>query len=76
MQQQRGLLGAPVLCGVGAAFDFFIGRVDQAPRWMQKRGLEWLFRMIKEPVRIGKRYLLTLPHFVAAVAAQRLRGGQ
>jgi N-acetylglucosaminyldiphosphoundecaprenol N-acetyl-beta-D-mannosaminyltransferase len=76
MQRNRAGLEAPVLCGVGAAFDFIIGRVDQAPRWMQKRGLEWLFRLSKEPVRIGKRYLLTLPHFVVAVAAQRLSGSR
>ncbi|MBJ7457910.1 MAG: WecB/TagA/CpsF family glycosyltransferase [Thermoleophilaceae bacterium] len=73
MQANRAQLAAPVLCGVGAAFDFFIGRVDQAPRWMQSRGLEWLYRLFKEPVRLGKRYLLTLPAFVFAVAAQRRR---
>jgi N-acetylglucosaminyldiphosphoundecaprenol N-acetyl-beta-D-mannosaminyltransferase len=76
MQTNRAELNAAVLCGVGAAFDFLIGRVDQAPRWMQSRGLEWLFRVIKEPVRLGRRYLLTLPHFVVAVIAQRLGAGR
>lgn len=73
MQKNRADLDAAVLCGVGAAFDFLIGRVDQAPRWMQSRGLEWLYRAIKEPVRLGRRYLLTLPEFAVRVVAQRLR---
>lgn len=74
MHANRAVLEAPVLCGVGAAFDFVIGRVDQAPHWMQSRGLEWLYRLIKDPVRLGRRYLFTLPAFVFAVAAQRMRG--
>jgi N-acetylglucosaminyldiphosphoundecaprenol N-acetyl-beta-D-mannosaminyltransferase len=73
MHANRGALRPAVLCGVGAAFDFYIGRVEQAPAWMQKRGLEWLYRVIKDPVRLGKRYLLTLPAFVLAVITQRLR---
>ena len=74
MQKNRADLDAAVLCGVGAAFDFFIGRVDQAPGWMQSRGLEWLYRLAKDPKRLGKRYLLTLPSYIAAVLAQRVRG--
>jgi N-acetylglucosaminyldiphosphoundecaprenol N-acetyl-beta-D-mannosaminyltransferase len=74
MHANRAKLEAPVLCGVGAAFDFLIGRVDQAPDWMQSRGLEWLYRLVKEPRRLGHRYLITLPAFVAGVVKQRLRG--
>ena len=48
-----------VLLAVGAAFDFHAGTVKQAPRWMQDRGLEWLFRLIQEPKRLWKRYLIT-----------------
>jgi exopolysaccharide biosynthesis WecB/TagA/CpsF family protein len=48
-----------VLIAVGAAFDFHAGILPQAPRWMQKNGLEWLFRLTKEPKRLWKRYLLT-----------------
>lgn len=73
MQQLRGQLEAPVLIGVGAAFDFFAGRVGQAPRWMQRASLEWLYRIGQDPVRLGKRYLLTLPRFAALVLKQRLR---
>ena len=58
--------------GVGAAFDFHAGRVAQAPAWMQKAGLEWLFRLIQEPRRLWRRYLLYNPYFVARLMLQRL----
>jgi N-acetylglucosaminyldiphosphoundecaprenol N-acetyl-beta-D-mannosaminyltransferase len=61
---------AGVLIGVGAAFDFHSGRVAQAPRWMQRSGLEWLFRLGTEPRRLGWRYLTTNPLFVLRVLAQ------
>jgi N-acetylglucosaminyldiphosphoundecaprenol N-acetyl-beta-D-mannosaminyltransferase len=73
MQSLRGRLDAPVLVGVGAAFDFFSGRVAQAPRWMQRASLEWLYRIIRDPIRLGRRYLLTLPRFVVLVLKQRRR---
>lgn len=65
-------LDAGVLIGVGAAFDFHAGRVRQAPRWLQRSGLEWLFRLCSEPRRLGPRYLRHNPRFVARVLAQRL----
>lgn len=73
MQSMRELLDPPVLVGVGAAFDFLSGRVSQAPLWMQRASLEWLYRTLQDPVRLGKRYLLTLPRFAALVLAQYLR---
>ncbi len=73
MNELRGNLDAPVLCGVGAAFDFAIGRVEQAPAWIQRVGLEWLFRLSKDPTRLLRRYVTTLPSFVLLVLAQRLR---
>jgi len=63
-------LDAGVLIGVGAAFDFLSGRVPQAPRWMQRSGLEWLFRLGTEPRRLWKRYLINNPLFVLRTAAQ------
>lgn len=66
-------LRAGVLVGVGAAFDFHSGRVRQAPRWMQRNGLEWLFRLGTEPRRLGWRYLKTNPVFLLRAAAQRFR---
>lgn len=57
-------LDATIMIGVGAAFDFHSGRVKQAPRWMQRSGLEWLYRLGCEPRRLGKRYLRNNPLFV------------
>ncbi len=65
-------LTAPVLIGVGAAFDFHSGRKKQAPRWMQRGGLEWLFRLATEPRRLGCRYLVNNPLFVLLVLQQVL----
>jgi N-acetylglucosaminyldiphosphoundecaprenol N-acetyl-beta-D-mannosaminyltransferase len=73
MLRMRPLLEAPVLCGVGAAFDFHAGLVAQAPPALQARGLEWLYRIGQEPRRLLPRYLRTNPRFVAAVARQVLR---
>ena len=53
-----------VMLGVGAAFDFHTGRVKQAPGWMQRSGLEWLFRLLMEPRRLWKRYFKHNPRFV------------
>ncbi len=57
MALHRGEITVPVIIGVGAAFDFLSGTKAQAPRWMQKSGLEWLFRLCCEPSRLGRRYL-------------------
>ena len=58
MHEHRNSLRVPVLVGVGAAFDLLIGRVRQAPAWMQESGLEWLFRLLQEPQRLWRRYLI------------------
>lgn len=58
MHEHRASLRVPALIGIGAAFDFFTGRVKQAPRWMREHGLEWLFRLWQEPRRLWRRYLL------------------
>lgn len=71
MAERWRLLRAGLLIGVGAAFDFHSGRVKQAPRWMQRSGLEWLFRLCTEPRRLGPRYLKTNPLFVLRVLAQK-----
>jgi N-acetylglucosaminyldiphosphoundecaprenol N-acetyl-beta-D-mannosaminyltransferase len=49
---------------VGAVFDFFTGRVKQAPKWMQRSGLEWFFRLLVEPKRLYKRYFEVVPKFI------------
>lgn len=73
MAELRPRLHAPVLLGVGAAFDFHAGRLRQAPAWMQKSGLEWLYRLIHEPRRLWKRYLTNNPRFVVAILRRRPR---
>ena len=70
MAEMRDRLQAPILAGVGAAFDFHAGLVAQAPDWMQRIGLEWVFRLAKEPRRLWRRYLRYNPRFVAAFARQ------
>lgn len=73
MARMRPRLDAPVLIGVGAAFDFHAGLVPQAPPRMQRLGLEWLFRMSQEPRRLWKRYARYNPLFVAGFARQYVR---
>jgi N-acetylglucosaminyldiphosphoundecaprenol N-acetyl-beta-D-mannosaminyltransferase len=73
MAEMRPLLRAPLLVGVGAAFDFHAGLVSQAPAWMQKRGLEWLYRLSREPRRLWRRYARYNPLFVACFARQYAR---
>ena len=73
MRQHVGRVRAPVLVGVGAAFDFHAGLKRQAPRWMQRSGLEWLFRLVTEPKRLGRRYLRNNPVFVFKVLLGKLR---
>jgi N-acetylglucosaminyldiphosphoundecaprenol N-acetyl-beta-D-mannosaminyltransferase len=70
MAQYWQRLEATLFFGVGAAFDFHAGRVRQAPRWMQRSGLEWLFRLMCEPRRLWKRYLKNNPLFVLRAACQ------
>jgi len=66
------LLPGVIMLGVGAAFDFHAGLIRQAPSWMQKRGLEWFFRLCTEPKRLWKRYVLETPRFLPLWAMQRL----
>jgi N-acetylglucosaminyldiphosphoundecaprenol N-acetyl-beta-D-mannosaminyltransferase len=73
MARMRPRLAAPLLVGVGAAFDFHAGLVPQAPRWMQRNGLEWVYRLWREPRRLWPRYARYNPRFIAAFAAQYLR---
>jgi N-acetylglucosaminyldiphosphoundecaprenol N-acetyl-beta-D-mannosaminyltransferase len=72
MARHRSTLNAPVLIGVGAAFDFHTKRLPQAPLWMQRSGLEWFFRLSREPSRLWYRYLVYNPAFIVSVLRQRL----
>lgn len=72
MAAHVGRLRAPVLIGVGAAFDFHAGLKRRAPHWMQRSGLEWLFRLFSEPSRLWKRYLTNNPLFALLIVCQLL----
>ncbi len=73
MLRMRPRLAAPLLVGVGAAFDFHAGLVPQAPAWMQRAGLEWLYRLSREPRRLWRRYARYNPRFIACFARQYVR---
>jgi N-acetylglucosaminyldiphosphoundecaprenol N-acetyl-beta-D-mannosaminyltransferase len=73
MARYRPQLAAPLLVGVGAAFDFLTGRQRQAPPWMRRAGLEWLFRLGSDPRRLWRRYLISNPKFVLLFGLQLAR---
>jgi N-acetylglucosaminyldiphosphoundecaprenol N-acetyl-beta-D-mannosaminyltransferase len=72
MRDHVGRIEGATLIGVGAAFDFHAGTVAEAPKWMQRSGLQWLHRIASEPGRLGRRYLATLPHFVVMASIEQL----
>jgi N-acetylglucosaminyldiphosphoundecaprenol N-acetyl-beta-D-mannosaminyltransferase len=73
MQHMRPRLSAPLLVGVGAAFDFHAGLISQAPPWMQRAGLEWSYRLSREPKRLWRRYAYQNPRFIAGFTRQYIR---
>ncbi|MDQ1511024.1 MAG: N-acetylglucosaminyldiphosphoundecaprenol N-acetyl-beta-D-mannosaminyltransferase [Actinomycetota bacterium] len=73
MASHIGRLNACAIFGVGAAFDMHAGMLRQAPRWMQRSGLEWLFRLASEPRRLWRRYAVNNPRFVLAISRRRPR---
>jgi N-acetylglucosaminyldiphosphoundecaprenol N-acetyl-beta-D-mannosaminyltransferase len=73
MASHLGRIEAPVMIGVGAAFDFLTGAKRQAPHWMQRCGLEWLFRLSSEPRRLWRRYFYIVPGFAILVIGELVR---
>ena len=67
--------GATVAIGVGGLFDYYSGRIPRAPLWMRRLGLEWLFRLVQEPRRLWRRYIVGNAVFLSRIAADRLRAG-
>jgi N-acetylglucosaminyldiphosphoundecaprenol N-acetyl-beta-D-mannosaminyltransferase len=67
MSAHVGRIAAPAALGVGAAFDIHAGTLRQAPVWIQRRGLEWLYRLYREPRRLWRRYVSIIPRFVVAI---------
>ena len=72
MHEHFGRVRAPVMIGVGAAFDFHAGVKKQAPRWMQRSGLEWSFRLVTEPRRLWRRYLINNSLFLWMILLEAL----
>lgn len=72
MYENRDRLNVPVIVGVGQAFDLYAGRVRQAPRWTRDNGLEWAFRLISNPRRLWRRYIVCNTQFVYCLALDGL----
>lgn len=70
MSEYLPKLDVTVMLGVGAAFDFHSGRVRQAPRWIQRSGFEWFYRLCSQPRRLARRYLVNNPLFLGRIALQ------
>jgi N-acetylglucosaminyldiphosphoundecaprenol N-acetyl-beta-D-mannosaminyltransferase len=66
-------LDVNIAIGVGAAFDVIAGNIPRAPEWMQKAGLEWFYRFLKEPTRLFNRYIIEAPKFIPLVLRQVLK---
>jgi N-acetylglucosaminyldiphosphoundecaprenol N-acetyl-beta-D-mannosaminyltransferase len=73
MHAHKMRLRVPVMVGVGAAFDMLSGRRKQAPRWLREHGLEWFFRLLQEPRRLWRRYLVYGTQFIAYLILKNLR---
>jgi N-acetylglucosaminyldiphosphoundecaprenol N-acetyl-beta-D-mannosaminyltransferase len=72
-EQHRDAFGVKLIMGVGGAFDVLAGEVRRAPRWMQVAGLEWAWRLLLEPRRLWKRYLIGNSRFLWLVAKESIR---
>lgn len=70
MRDTVGRIPGATMIGVGAAFDFYAGDVKRAPKWMQQNGVEWLHRLLSEPRRLWRRYLVLAPTFAVKVARE------
>jgi N-acetylglucosaminyldiphosphoundecaprenol N-acetyl-beta-D-mannosaminyltransferase len=75
MHEYKSRLKVPVIIGVGAAFDFLAGTKPQAPSWMRDNGLEWLFRLVTEPKRLWKRYLIDGSLFICCLTKELILKG-
>lgn len=69
----KDLINTPFIMGVGGSFDVVAGITRRAPLWMQRSGLEWLYRVLQEPRRMWKRYLVTNTRFIAMIIKQKIK---
>ncbi len=73
LHQHKSEINTNVMCAIGGTFDFYAGTVPRAPKWMIRYGLEWLFRMMREPKRMWKRNLISTPHFILKMLALKCK---
>lgn len=71
LNKYKDLIRVPFIMGIGGSFDVISGKIKRAPVWMQKSGLEWFYRVIQEPGRMWKRYLMTNSEFVYLIMKER-----
>jgi N-acetylglucosaminyldiphosphoundecaprenol N-acetyl-beta-D-mannosaminyltransferase len=74
--EHLGVLNTGHICCIGAVFDFYAGTVNRAPRWMIKMGLEWFYRLVKEPSRMWRRYLIGNSKFVWLIIKEKFRSAK
>lgn len=74
MHEHKDRFTVPAMIGVGAAFDFLAGTKLQAPRWIRDNGFEWLFRLVTEPRRLWRRYLISYPLFIYYLLVDLIKG--
>jgi N-acetylglucosaminyldiphosphoundecaprenol N-acetyl-beta-D-mannosaminyltransferase len=74
IRDRSSALGVPVSIGVGGTFDVLAGIKKDAPPWVRRWALEWLYRLVQDPKNLWKRYLTTIPWFVGSVVVERFRG--
>jgi N-acetylglucosaminyldiphosphoundecaprenol N-acetyl-beta-D-mannosaminyltransferase len=74
IQQNYQQLNSSINIGIGAALDVAVGKFNRAPIWMQKNGLEWLYRFLKEPKRLFRRYFIEAPAIVPILLKQKFLG--
>ena len=72
LNQYKDIIKVPFIMGVGGSFDVISGKTKRAPLWMQNSGLEWLYRVMQEPARLWKRYLVTNSLFIYMIVRERL----
>ncbi len=70
--EHKHLLQIPLAVGIGGAFEVMLGKMQRAPKWMQSAGLEWLYRLVQEPRRMYRRYLIEAPLFIPLIIRQKL----
>lgn len=73
LNRYKNIINIPFIMGVGGSFDVIAGKVTRAPLWMQRYGLEWLYRLIQEPKRMWKRYFYTNTMFIWLVIKEKVR---